>query len=235
MTQHAHLMDGYIAVIQGTCPEKWSRYCEIAAEMSSAEPADAETEGRNLIMRRLEMGEDTFDKALRADPEYLSIWFETLALERAFADLFVKAMRSNKVSVIAFDPGNLLDPIKITPEMMDVTMDYGAPSRVDWNLSGIRLQGRRMFRVRVTLKEALETRKGGRPTAADWDAVEKLLSDEIDKREWPTRDGEKGWQTIEDVCRWVAVILDERKESAAESTIRSRVNLMLNNIRDRRH
>src|SRR5262249_53880521 len=224
--------EAFVQLMRATDPEKWSRYCQIAAEISGANPASAESAGRNLIMRRLELKDDTFDEALRADPGYLRIFFETLALEMTFTDLFLEAMRSNKVSVIAFDPDDVTHPIKITPEMMDVTMDDGRTARVKWDTSKIKFGKRRWFGVRVTLKGALGTPRGGRPTAADWDAVQELLRREIKGRGWPNPDNERGWRTKEDVSRWVAEVLQDRKESAAESTIRSHVNLMLKHLRD---
>ncbi len=228
--QDARLIDAYIAVVQGTSPEKWSRYCEIAAEISGAEPDKAEGAGRNLLMRRHKIGEDTLEKSLEADPEYLEIFFESHELEIAFVSLFVQAMRSNEVTVIAFDPDDITHPIKIDPDMMDVVM---APSewRVEWGHSKIKFEKGRWFEVRVTLKGALDTPRGGRPTVADWDAIEELLRREIKKRGPPSRDNEKGWWTKADVFRWMEAVLEDRKESAAPSTIRDHVNAVLKGLK----
>jgi hypothetical protein len=46
-------------------------------------------------------------------------------------------------------------------------------------------------------------RKGGRPPAADWVALEVALNEEIDLVGLPRRDGVPGWRTIADAVKWI--------------------------------
>ncbi len=147
-------------------------------------------------------------------------------------------MRSNQISVTGFDADDL-SRINITPEMMDIVLDairrvdaadpdLKPDAKLDWDENRIRFGYRTLMGVKVTVNEqSRHLRQGGRPTVADWDAVEAALHLEIEQRGLPSRDNEKGWRTKEDVCRWVAEVLEARGESAAWSTIRQNVKAML--------
>jgi hypothetical protein len=229
-------LDAFVQVVKATSPEDWARYCELASKIAHVWPeteAESDEVGRKKLAGHVK---STRAEAVRDD--FRDVFPEVFKLESAFPDLFVKAMRSNRISVTGFNPDDLSGPIDITPEMMDLVLDWIrradivdphlADAWVDWDASTIQFGHRTLIGVRVTLKGPSQgSQQGGRPTVADWDAAEDALSLEIKERGLPSRDNEKGWQTKEDVCRWVAELLEARGESAAWSTIKARVNIML--------
>lgn len=228
------LADAVVAVAKATCPEKWSRYCELASRIVVCIGTEAEGEaaGRARLMGH---SKEDLTALLRGDPEYLAMFPEAYDLECAFLDLFVEAVRSNKICITGFDPNDLRHPIRITAKLMDIVVDamhvFEEPdAKLDWDASTIQIGQRTLIGVRVTMKNALDTQRGGRPTVADWDAIEELLRLEIAKRGLHSRDNERGWQTKADVCRWVAEVLEDRGESAALSTIKDHVNRVLTRL-----
>jgi hypothetical protein len=77
---------------------------------------------------------------------------------------------------------------------------------------------------------ALKKNTGGRPPAADWNAIRDALQLEIQRRGLPDQENERGWQTQADVESWVAGALADRRENAGEATIRRHVRAMLDAI-----
>jgi hypothetical protein len=73
--------------------------------------------------------------------------------------------------------------------------------------------------------------RGGRPPAADWEAVKDALRIKINECGFPER-GSIGWQTRADVERWVQDLLERRHEPAEMSTIKDHVPIMLDELRD---
>jgi hypothetical protein len=230
------LDDAFVAVVKATSPEKWSRYCELASKIAQVWPeteAEADAAGRAKLTGHVK---EDLTTRLRGDAEYLDMFPEAYDLENAFLDLFVEAVRSNQISITGFDPDHLTRPTIITAELMDIVVDgmrvsEGADAKLDWDASTIQLGHRTLIGVRITLNEARDRQQGGRPTVADWDAIEDLLRLEIEKRGPPNRDNEKGWRIKADVNRWVDGVLENREESAAPSTIRDRVNAMLKRVK----
>jgi hypothetical protein len=172
------LADAVIAVAKASSPEKWSRYCELASKIRVC--IGTETEGEEAAGRARLMGHirESLTECLRGDPEYLAIFPEAYDLQSAFLDLFVKAIRSNQISVTGFDPDHLTRPIRISASLMGIVVDAmrgsdGADAKLDWDASTIQIGHRTLIGVRV-MKRELNT-QGGRPTVADWDAIDDLL------------------------------------------------------------
>ncbi len=228
-------LDGFVQVVKAADPEKWGRYCKLVSKVAHVSPeteAESDEVGRKKLAGHVK---ETRDEAVRGD--FRDVFSEVYKLESAFPDLFVEAMRSKRISVTALDPDNLPDPINITPEMMDIVLDtMRAPfivgpdlgdAKLDWHASAIDVGHRTFVGVRVTMKKAAHSKRGGRPPVLDWDAIEAAVHVEIGKRGKPSSENVKGWQTNADVCRFVADLLEARKEHAADSTIKERVNAML--------
>ncbi len=230
------LNDALVAVVKATSPEKWSRYCDLASKIAGTGPAEKGAAGRAMLRgeRGLSAG-DAFRLAVTDDPELRDMLHEAASLKKTFLDLFVEAVRSNKVSVSGFDPDDLRRPIRITAELINIALDgmhvEGSDANLDWDASTIQFGHRTLIGVRVTLNEARDRQQGGRPTVADWDAIEDLLRQEIKQRGPPNRENEKGWRNKADVNRWVDGVLEDREETAAPSTIRDRVNAMLKRVK----
>jgi len=85
--------------------------------------------------------------------------------------------------------------------------------------------------LRRLLPEAPKGKRGRKPSA-NWEVIDDLLRSEIEKKGFPDRENPPGWQCQADVERWAAGILDDRRESAVTSTIRSHVSEMLARIRE---
>jgi len=229
------LADAVVAVAKATSPEKWSRYCELASKIKVCIGTEAEGEAAGLARLTRHSKED-LTAILEGDPEYLAMFPEAYDLKCVVLDLFVEAMRSNQISVTGFDPDHPTRRITIAAEMMDIAVDAmrvseGANAKLDWDESTIQFGHRTLVGVRVTMKKALDTQKGGRPPVADWDVIEHLLRLEIKKKGLPSPDNEEGWWTKADVCRSVADMLDARNEHAAPSTIRDHVNAVLKGVK----
>ncbi len=230
------LRDARVALVKATSPEKWSRYCELASKIADMGPAEKEAAGRARLMGERDLSlSNAVRLALGDDPGLRDMLHEAYDLERAFLDLFVQAVRSNKISITGYDPDDLRHPIKITPELINIALDgmhvlEGSDANLDWYASTIRFGHRTLIGVRVTMKKALDTKQAGRPTVADWDAIGDILRGKIEKRGPPSHDNEKGWRTKADVCLFVADVLEDRKESAALSTIRKHVNVVLKGV-----
>jgi hypothetical protein len=72
--------------------------------------------------------------------------------------------------------------------------------------------------------------KGGRPPGADWEAVEQALRIEVKARGFP-EPGNKDWETQADVERWVANLLQHRKEEVGDTRIRDHVREIIAKLR----
>jgi hypothetical protein len=79
--------------------------------------------------------------------------------------------------------------------------------------------------------EASPKRKGGRPSAADWDVIELALREEVTKRGFPDDGGPKDWRSQSDAERFVFGLTDLRNEHPSESTVRDHVREILNSIK----
>jgi hypothetical protein len=68
-------------------------------------------------------------------------------------------------------------------------------------------------------------RKGGRPPAADWSAIEVAVNEEIDAVGLPSADGVPGWRTITDVIKWV----EERtgQDTPGKTALKENVGAMI--------
>ena len=155
-----HLADAVVAVAKATSPEKWSRYCELASKIRVCIGTEAEGEAAGRARLTGHVREDV-DALIRG--EHRDINPELYALENAFLDLFVEAMRSKQISVSCFDPDYLSGPIRITPEMMDIVLDVMrarvvdpdlVDAKIDWDASAIQFGNRTLIGIRAALKEA---------------------------------------------------------------------------------
>jgi hypothetical protein len=99
---------------------------------------------------------------------------------------------------------------------------------------------RGLFRRRAAAtannQTALPARKnrGGRPPAADWEAIGRLFELKVDDLGPPQADNVKGWRTQADVERWVGEQLVSRDENATSSTVRKHVRVMLGRLGENR-
>jgi hypothetical protein len=72
-------------------------------------------------------------------------------------------------------------------------------------------------------------RGGGRPPAADWDALEVALEREIDAVGFPSKDGPPGWQFNADVVRWLEPLLGAYEPG--KTALKDNAKRMVENIR----
>jgi hypothetical protein len=73
--------------------------------------------------------------------------------------------------------------------------------------------------------------KGGRPPAADWEALKDALAEEIKSSGFPDRKNPPGWRSTKDVADWVETKLGKEAEHVARRTIEDNVRKMINELR----
>jgi hypothetical protein len=71
------------------------------------------------------------------------------------------------------------------------------------------------------------SKRTGRRPAADWPVIADALRLEVDRRGMIGPDNDADWRIQADVEKWVSTLLQDRNETAAESTVRDRVRKML--------
>jgi hypothetical protein len=72
--------------------------------------------------------------------------------------------------------------------------------------------------------------KGGRPAAADWEAVEEAIRIKIKECGFPEQ-GNRGWGIQADVERFATDVLDARSDNVGETAIRTHVREILQKLR----
>ena len=70
----------------------------------------------------------------------------------------------------------------------------------------------------------------GAPNVANWDAIEELVRLECKKSGLPDPDGDKDWRYQADVERFIAAQIEQRNESAGESTIRRHARAIISKL-----
>ncbi len=119
-----------------------------------------------------------------------------------------------------------------------------ADSRVDWETGEVLIPIRDRMLVETPIFDRAKLRAlfqgaplssntkrgGGRPPAADWDAVKEMLRLEIDRRGPPDREGPADWRTVTDAMRFVENALQKRGERVMETALRSHVSRILREI-----
>jgi hypothetical protein len=155
----------------------------------------------------------------------------------------VKA-RAGHVTGIPYRPGDGLAGLDKPSERDNwpiPTWAWRTGLEIDWRGGGARsaAAGTPLVLADIHLRRADVERlwppapaQGGRPPAADREAVKLVVEAEIKRRGgFPERDGEKGWRTKADLVRFVHGVLADRGESAGDSTVGRYVTTILEELR----
>ncbi|MEW6438818.1 MAG: hypothetical protein AB1508_16795 [Pseudomonadota bacterium] len=86
--------------------------------------------------------------------------------------------------------------------------------------------------TQVATDASVKRQQGGRPPAADLDALELAIENECKQRGCVPRDmeGPKGWQTQEDVIRWALTWLTDRGTPLGHTQAKTHVSRILHRI-----
>jgi hypothetical protein len=73
--------------------------------------------------------------------------------------------------------------------------------------------------------------KGGRPPAADWEALKQVLAEEIRIHGYPNRKNPPGWRSTKDVADWAEQKLGKEAEDVSPRTIKDNVRKLLHELK----